>query len=137
MELNCNQSRLSSNPYTHQAVDSSGIPTTYLSYLILRKLFREPHCWFTRSELSDFLVFPRVDVDTVCNGLVAVGLILEEDTKTRGVCYNLLSCANIDLQAGFERFLVDVAYDSIPVESILDYSPSRPYPATCPKPADR
>lgn len=105
------------------AIDGRGRPTTYLSFMILKMMFSEPNRWFTSKELRRLLVANRRDTDLICRQLVYVDLISENATLPGQYQYNINS-TNIDVQAGFEKFLVDVELESLPVNSMLDFSPS-------------
>lgn len=104
-------------------IDKNGKPTTYLSYMVLNKLFSEPKRPFTLKDLTKLLAAKYSDIDLICNQLTQMDIILEESSDS--VCYRYnLNSANADLQAKFEKFLVEVELESLPVHLILPYSPS-------------
>lgn len=110
----------------YRAIDGRGIPTTYLSFLVLRRMFENPRQDFTVHCLSELLAFKLSDVSIVCHGLSEGTMITEvSSAKYR---YNL-ACTD-PRQVAFESYLVDVATNYVRVDSILDYSPSHPFPVT-------
>lgn len=105
------------------AIDEHGKPTTYLSFLILELMFCEPQRWFTTVELARLLAFKFSDVESICRQLKQVDFLVESTKVPNQYQYNL-NCRNVDLQTGFESFLIDVQLESLPIHLILDYSPS-------------
>jgi hypothetical protein len=110
------------------AVDDTGKPTTYLSFLILELMFCDPHRWFTTIELTKLLAAKFSDVDSICDQLKQADFLVEYEKVPGQYQYNLNS-ANSDVQAAFEKFLVEVELESLPVHLMLDYSPSFRSPA--------
>jgi hypothetical protein len=104
-------------------IDECGKPTTYLSFMILKTTFSEPRCWFSLQGLARLLVAKYTDVDSICKGLEQTGLLEENTSQLCQYRYNLNS-DNAEPQNGFERFLVDVELDNLPLHIMLDYSPS-------------
>ena len=104
-------------------IDEHGKPTTYLSFLILEQMFCEPHRWFTTRELARLLAAKFSDVDSICRRLELADFLVESPNVPSQYQYNLNS-ANSDIQAAFEKFLVEVELESLPVHLMLDYSPS-------------
>ena len=109
-------------------VDEYGKPTTYLSFLILELMFCDPHKWFTTTQLAKLLAAKFSDVDSICRQLQQADFLVES-TKVPGQYQYNLNSINSDVQAAFERFLVEVELESLPVHLILDYSPSFRSPA--------
>jgi hypothetical protein len=104
-------------------LDSEGRPTTYLCFMILRLLFSQARRWFTTEELCTYLAARRSDVDLLCSQLKKIDLILESPSRPERYSYNLGS-TNVDIQAQFEKFMVDVEAEALPVNFLLPYSPS-------------
>jgi len=109
------------------AIDEHGRPTTYLSFLILELMFCEPRRSFTTTELAKLLAARFSDVDSICRQLKEVDFLVECAKVPSQYQYNLNS-ANSDIQAAFEKFLVEVELEGLPVHLMLDYSPSFPSP---------
>lgn len=105
------------------AVDEHGIPTTYLSFLILELMFCELHRWFTTAELAKLLAAKFSDVDSICRQLKEADFLVESAKVPGQYQYNVKT-KNISVQAGFEKFLVEVELEGLPVHLMLDYSPS-------------
>jgi hypothetical protein len=114
-------------------IDEYGKPTTYLSFLVLELMFCEPHRWFTTTELARLLAARFSDVDSICRQLKQAHFLVECAKVPNQYQYNLNS-TNSDLQAAFEKFLVEVELESLPVHLILDYSPSFRSPALISQP---
>lgn len=110
-------------PWNVFAVNEEGEPTTYLSFMILKTMFSEPYRWFTPKELGKLLVAKYTDVDSICCQLKQVDLLSKNASQHGHYRYNL-NTTNVDLQTGFEKFLVDVELENLPVHLTLDYSPS-------------
>lgn len=104
-------------------IDEHGKPTTYLSFLILELMFCEPHRWFTTTELAKLLAARFSDVESICCQLKEVDF-LAESTKVSGQYQYNLNSANSSVQAAFEKFLVEVELEALPVHLMLAYSPS-------------
>ncbi len=104
-------------------IDEHGKPTTYLSFLILELMFCEPHRWFTTTELTKLLAARFSDVDSICRQLKHTDFLVESPNVPSQYKYNLTS-ANSGVQAEFEKFLIEVELESLPVHLIFDYSPS-------------
>ena len=105
------------------AIDERGRPTTYLSFMILKSMFSEPKRWFTPKELTKLLAAKYSDTETICHQLEMADLITENPSQPGQYRYNLKT-RNVELQVGFEKFLVDVELESLPVHLMLTYSPS-------------
>lgn len=104
-------------------VDRNGKPTTYLSFLILELMLSQPKRWFSVKELSRLLAARLPDVDLICRQLKRQDLLAERPSQPGRYQYNW-SSENVDLQIGFETFLIDVELESLPVHLTLPYSPS-------------
>ena len=113
-------------------IDEHGKPTTYLSFMILELMFCEPHRWFTTTELAKLLAARSSDVDLICRQLKQADFLVESTNVPSQYQYNLNS-VNINVQAGYEKFLVEVELESLPVHLMLDYSPSFRSPAMIPQ----
>jgi len=111
------------DPWDSFPIDERGRPTTYLSFKILKMTFSEPRRWFSPKELSKLLGAKDSDTDAICRQLELADLVTVNGSKPEQYRYNLNS-RNVDVQAGFEKFLVEVELDSLPVHLMLDYSPS-------------
>lgn len=109
-------------------IDEHGKPTTYLSFLVLELMFCEPHRWFTTTELAKLLAARLSDVDSICRQLKYANFLVETPKVPDQYKYNLNS-TNSDVQAAFEKFLVEVELESLPIHIMLDYSPSFRSPA--------
>lgn len=105
------------------ATDARGRPTTYLSFMILKTTFSEPNRWFTAEELTKLLSAKYTHTERICRGLKLVDLLSENDSQPGEYRYNL-NCKNVEMQTGFENFLVDVQLEALPIHIMLDYSPS-------------
>ena len=108
-------------------LDTNGRPTSYLAYMVLKAAFVEPSRWFTAADFAKLLAASETDTKALCKDFRTVELFFEDDSSPGRYRYNL-ECPHSELQVAFEKFLVDVEYDSIPVHLTLDYSPSFPYP---------
>ena len=106
-----------------QPIDDCGRPTTYLSYMILKTTLYESNRWFTSGELAKLLAARQAEVDEICRGLMQADLLAEKYTHPREYKYNTHS-RNTDVQIGFEKYVVDVEVEALPVHLTLDYSPS-------------
>lgn len=104
-------------------IDEHGKPTTYLSFLILELMFREPHRWFTTTELAKLLAARFSDVESICRQLKQTDFLFESPKVHSQYQYNLNS-TNISVQVAFEKFLVEVELQALPVHLMLAYSPS-------------
>ena len=104
-------------------IDEHGRPTTYLSFLILELMFCEPHRWFTMIELAKLLAARFSDVNSICQQLKQADFLVESTKVPSEYQYNLNS-ANSNVQAAFEKFLVEVELEALPVHLMLAYSPS-------------
>lgn len=132
---------ITERPHEHEpwdilAVDAKGRPTTYLSFMILKLMFSDPNRWFTPREIAKLLAAKCSDTDMICRQLELVDLLTENPSQPGQYQYNW-SSTNVDLQVGFETFLVDVELESLPVHLMLAYSPSfrspGHMPAACPE----
>lgn len=110
-------------PYDIFAIDGKGRPTTYLSFRILKTIFREPSRWFTSKYIARLLVADYTDTDMICHQLELADFLNVKGSEPEQYRYNLNS-RNIDVQVGFEKFLIEVELSSLPVHLMLDYSPS-------------
>ena len=104
-------------------LDNNGKPTTYLSFLILELMLSQPNRYFTPKELTKLLAARLSDVDLIRNQLEILDLITENPKQAGEYKYNW-SSSNVELQVGFETFLVDVELKNLPVHLTLAYSPS-------------
>lgn len=104
-------------------IDKNGIPTTYLSFLILDLMFSERNRWFTAKDLAKLLAAKQSDTDSICRQLKLLDFLSEDSSQPTRYQYKLNS-TNVDIQSGFEKFLVDVRLENLPVHLMLDYSPS-------------
>ena len=106
-------------------IDSQGIPTTYLSFLILDLMFSERNRCFTSDQFAKFFAARPSDTHTICTGLKHAGFLTEDASAPGTYKYNL-NCDNEERQARLEKFLLEVELENLPVLSILPYSPSFP-----------
>ena len=104
-------------------IDSQGIPTTYLSFLILDLMFSDRNRWFSSDQLAKLLAARFSDVESICRQLKYANFLVETPKLPDQYKYNLNS-TNSDVQAAFEKFLVEVELESLPIHIMLDYSPS-------------
>lgn len=104
-------------------IDSQGIPTTYLSFLILDLMFSERNRWFTSDQIAKFLAARSSDAHAICTGLKHADFLIEDASAPGTYKYNL-NCCNAERQAKLEKFLLEVELDNLSVHSILPYSPS-------------
>jgi len=104
-------------------INNSGHPTTYMSYHLLKEMFGSHNRSYTTKELSDLTCFKLSEIELMCKQLKELDFLTEESSDQKRFKYNL-KCKNIELQAAFERFLVDVEVDNLQVQIMLDYSPS-------------
>jgi hypothetical protein len=109
-------------------IDSQGIPTTYLSFMILKLMFSELNRWFTPEDLSKLLAAKHSDTDSICRQLKLMDLINEDPLQIGRYRYNL-NTTNVNTQTDLECFLADVELNNLPVHLMLDYSPSYRPPA--------
>ena len=104
-------------------VDGNGRPTTFLSYRILKLLFSTYRDSYTPTELANLLASDTLEVDVICRQLHMADLVTENLGENKSYKYNLNS-SNIDVQAGFEKFIVDVEEEGFPTTLMSEYSPS-------------
>jgi len=106
-------------------IDTRGIPTTYLSFLILDLMFSGRNRWFTADQLAKFHAVAISDTQSICAGLKQADFLLEDEQHPGTYKYNL-NCRNAESQARLEKFLLEVELENLSVHSILPYSPSFP-----------
>ncbi len=106
-------------------IDSQGIPTTYLSFLILDLMFSERNRWLAADQIAKFLAARTSDAHTICTGLKHADFFIEDASAPGTYKYNL-NCCNAERQARLEKFLLEVEMENLSVHSILPYSPSFP-----------
>lgn len=106
-------------------IDDQGIPTTYLSFLILDLMFSERNRCFTSNQLAKFFAARPSDVHKICTGLEHTGFLTADTSAPITYKYNL-NCNNTERQAKLEKFLLEVELENLPVISILPFSPSYP-----------
>jgi hypothetical protein len=106
-------------------IDIQGIPTTYLSYLILDLMFSERNRWFTADQIAKFFAAKSSDAHAICDGLKYADFLIEDDSTPSIYKYNL-HCRDAERQARLEKFLLEVELENFSVHSILPYSPSFP-----------
>jgi len=106
-------------------IDSQGIPTTYLSFLLLDMMFSERNRWFSADQIAKFLAARSSDTHAICAGLRQADFLIEDDSTPGTYKYNL-HCCNVERQASLEKFLLEVELENLCVHSILPYSPSFP-----------
>lgn len=104
-------------------VNDQGKPTTYLCYRLLKLLFSNPRRSYTPIELANLLASDIKEVDVMCRQLHLADLLTVTPGENKSYSYNLQS-TNTDVQSGFEKYLVDVEREDLPVHLELDYSPS-------------
>ena len=120
---------MSTKPYDEEKlgdispIDSQGIPTTYLSFLILDMMFSKRNRWFTSDQIAKFLAARNSDARAICAGLKHADFLIEDDSAPGTYKYNL-NCCNAERQARLEKFLLEVEMENLSVHSILPYSPS-------------
>ncbi len=106
-------------------IDSRGIPTTYLSYLILDLMFTERNRWFTADHLAKIMAATIQDTKLICDGLLQADFLTEDQQKPGSYKYNL-NCQDAERQARLEKFLLETELECLQVHTILPYSPSFP-----------
>jgi hypothetical protein len=104
-------------------IDSQGIPTTYLSFLILDLMFSERNRWFAADQIAKFFAAKSTDAHTICASLKHTDFLIEDDSAPGTYKYNL-HCCDVERQARLEKFLLEVELENLSVHSILPYSPS-------------
>lgn len=114
------------SPTHGPAIDTTGTPTTYLAYRILKLMFDRSRHSFTPSDLARLLAAKTSDTESICKGLKSQDILVENPEHLGHYSYNLNS-NNIDVQTAFEKFLLDVELANLPVHLMLNYSPSFPY----------
>jgi len=107
--------------WDHFPIDGQGKPTTYLSYRILKLLFSTPQRSYTSRQLAEMFAADPKEVDVICRQLHLADLVVENPGENKSYRYKLDS-KNVDVQAGFEKFIVDVEHDNLPVHLMLVYS---------------
>lgn len=106
-------------------IDNQGIPTTYLSFLILDLMFSERNRWFTTDKLAKFFAAKISDANAICANLKHADFLIEDKQCPGTYKYNL-NCINAERQARLEKFLLEVELENLSVHTILPYSPSFP-----------
>jgi len=104
-------------------IDKNGIPTTYLSFLILDLMFSERNRWFQADQLAKYFAARPSDTNAICAGLKHAGFLVEDASAPGNYKYNL-NCYNAEQQARLEKFILEVELENLSVRSILPYSPS-------------
>ncbi len=104
-------------------IDDFGRPTTYLSYRLLKYMYKYRNESYTPRELSGLLCAKHSDVKLLFRQLKKLDFIVEDLENSQKFRYNL-NCKNVELQAEFESYLVEVLLKSLPVHRMVDYSPS-------------
>ena len=112
-------------PHDCPSIDSQGIPTTYLSFLIVDLIFSQRNRWFTADQLAKLLAATPSDTHAICAGLKAADFLVEDAGAPGTYKYNL-NCRNAERQARLEKFLLEVEFENLSVHAILPYSPSFP-----------
>lgn len=107
------------------SIDSQGIPTTYLSFLILDLMFSERNRWFTADQLARFFASRPSDTHAICAALKHVDFLIK-DTSSPGTYKYNLDCRNAEQQSRLEKFLLEAELENLSVHTILPYSPSFP-----------
>ena len=105
------------------AIDNNGLPTTYLCFNILKAFFKEPRKYFNTNHLRSLYAAKKKDVELICKQLHDKDFITQNPSNLKEYRYNLNS-KNMEKQCNFERFLVEVEVDAVPVHERLPYSPS-------------
>jgi hypothetical protein len=95
-------------------IDGDGRPTTYLSYLILERLFSRPQKAYTSRELAEALATDMDYVEVTLRQLLVADIVIEDSEKPHSYRYHLRT-PNVDVQAGLEKFLLEVELDRLPV----------------------
>jgi hypothetical protein len=62
-------------------LDKHGTPTTYLSFLILKRMFSQASRWFTSKQLTTLLGARFANVDMICRQLKSLDLISENTSQ--------------------------------------------------------
>lgn len=106
-------------------IDSQGMPTTYLSFLILDMMFSERNTWFAANQIAKFFAAKNSDALAICAGLKQADFLIEDESTPGTYQYNL-HCYDVERQASLEKFLLEVELENLSVHSILPYSPSFP-----------
>jgi hypothetical protein len=110
----------------HPPIDPQGIPTTYLSFLILDLLFSERNRWFRADQLAKYFAARPSDTHAICAGLKHADFLIEDHSAPAATYKYNLNCRNAEPQARLEKFLLEVELENLSVHSILPYSPSYP-----------
>lgn len=104
------------------AIDKHGVPTTYLCFNILKTMLREHNIYFSMQDLCALHAARKKDVELICRSLHDVDFISRNPINSNEIKYNI-HCDQENLQCAFERYLVEVREDSIPVHRHLPYGP--------------
>lgn len=104
-------------------IDKYGRPTTYLAFRILKFMFSQRDKSFASNKLSKLMAANLSDTELICKQLKYLDLFIEDHSQPSKYRYNLNS-TNTETQASFERYLVEVEFEALPVHLMLDYSPS-------------
>ena len=118
-----NDELLRREPVDKPPISQSGKPTTYLTYRMLEFMFSHRDETFTPHRLARLMAAKQYDTNLLCRQLKDMDFIIEDHPGTGKYRYNLNS-TNIELQASFERFLVEVETEDLPVHLMLNYPPS-------------
>lgn len=86
-------------------------------------MFSQPRRAYGASEIFECLGVREEEIDIILRQLQLVDMV-SADTSMPGLYRYNLNCRNVDLQAGLERYLLEVEMEGRPVHLTLDYSPS-------------
>ena len=95
-------------------IDGDGRPTTYLSYLILERLFSHPQKAYASRELAGALATDVDYIEVTLHQLFLADIVIRDSEKPNSYRYDLRS-PNVDVQAGIEKFLLEVELEHLPV----------------------
>ena len=104
-------------------IDDEGRPTCFLSFRILRLLFSPPfpppRPMYNTKEIASFLAADYHKTDTILKYFVDLDMLTEPPGHPGYYKYNM-NCPNIELQAGFEKYLVEFEQNNLPVQLSFD-----------------
>jgi len=106
-----------------RVLDKQGIPATCLCFNILKTMFREHNQYFSINDLRALHAAKKKDIELICQGLRKVDFISSNPMNPNEFKYNT-HCSQEILQCNFERYIVEVETESIPIYQYLPYSPS-------------
>lgn len=106
------------------ALNDEGLPTTYVCFEILRRLYYSRNEYTTIGCLRSQFATRKDDVNLICEQLVEADYLELDANNDNAIRYKFRNCRNDERQCRFEKYLLDVETDMICVKDILPYSPS-------------